>query len=90
MLRIYLANATTSEVAAVGQALGFIGTAFEGLGFGDWGIEPSVAIDFGGTAEEAERYIAALFAAYPDEEAVYIYSDVDRAGKAYYRDGRVI
>ena len=88
--RIFLANASPQKVAEIGQALVMAGTVFgEAIGFGAWGVEPTVVIEIDGQTEDRIRgFVDAIFAEYSGEEAVYVIAG-RRGGRTWYRDGRV-
>ncbi|MGE0456441.1 MAG: hypothetical protein AB7I13_00170 [Vicinamibacterales bacterium] len=86
--RISLANATAEQVAQIAIGLGLAGSVLTAVGFGAWGIEATVIVEIGGvTTEQADALVAALFAAFPKEEAVYVHDG--RKGRVVYRAGRV-
>jgi len=87
--RLSLANATAEQVAQIGQTFGVAGTVFSGIGFGSWGIESTVVVELGGvTRAQVEAFAAAIFAAFPAEQAVYVVEG-DGVGQVWFRDGRV-
>lgn len=89
MFRVYLANALLSTVAEIGQKLEISGSAMDSIGFGDWGIEPTVIIELGGASrEQVQDFVTALFEAYPKEQAVYVTED-GMNGQKWFKDGRV-
>lgn len=90
LFRIFIANATARAVAEIGQALDLAGSVTEAtLGFGSWGIEPTVIVEMGGvTRDDLARFVGAIFAAFPDEEAVYVVVN-GLKGEIWFRDGRV-
>ena len=90
MFRIFIANASPQKVAEIGQSLDMSGTVFgEAIGFGAWGTEPTVVAEIGGETEPRIKvFVAAIFAQYPDEEAVFVIAGRVK-GRAWYRDGRV-
>lgn len=90
VFRIFLANATAEAVAQIGQSLGLAGTVSTATGFGPWGIESTVVAEIGGVGvEQVNAFAAAVFAAYPDEEAVYVTTAAGTKGEVWWRDGRV-
>lgn len=90
VFRVFIANATAREVAEIGQAAGVAGTVSEAIGFGSWGIEPTVTVEVGGiSTDELSRFVDVLFAAFPAEEAVYVTTAGTTTGEVWWRDGRV-
>ncbi len=75
MTRIYMANALPQDVARIGLALGLGGTVLTGLGFGDWGIEPTTILEANWSTLEANNFMRAFFVEYPKEEAVWFTRD---------------
>ncbi len=89
--RIFIANASPQRIAEIGQGLDMKGTVFgEAIGFGSWGIEPTVVTEMTDQTHSRIRLLVdAILAEYPDEEAVHVIAG-RRKGKDWYRDGRVI
>jgi hypothetical protein len=48
VFRVSIANLSAEQVAQIGQSLNMAGTAFVGLAFGKWGVEPTVVAELGG------------------------------------------
>ena len=69
---VFIANVTAAQVAEVGQDLGLSGSVSNTLGFGQWGIEPSVKVELGeATLHDVARFVWHMFRG-TDEEAVYV------------------
>lgn len=74
--KIFIANATPNDIAQIGQRMELSGTVSAAIGFGLWGIEPTAVVEFGDSelTDTIIDFVSEVFAAYPDEEAVYLIS----------------
>ena len=88
VFRIFIANAEVRRIAEIGQSLDLDGSVTGAtFGFGSWGVEPTVIVEMGGASnQDLTRFVEAVFAAYPGEEAVYVTEGATGAtGRTWYR-----
>ena len=84
---IYVANLLPIDAARIAQALDLSGTVHDALGFGAWGVEPTTIIELGDTnVGDLGRLCDAIFAACPDEEALYVMCDGIKSPNVYRWD----
>ncbi len=84
---IFIANADAGRVAQIGQRLGLSGTIIrDALGFGEWGVEPTIIARIGQTSSErAMDFVDGVFAAFPNEKAVWV--ECEDFEELWYREG---
>ena len=73
MVTIYAANTTPEQTARTLQDASISGTAFQAVGFGKWGIEPTTVVIV--SRKDAPEACRVLFRALPGEEAFYLTGD---------------
>ena len=85
--RFAIAGVQEHAIAKRGQQNGINGNAMNGLGFGNWGIEPCCIIESAGTWQEVSVWILSLLRSF-DQECAYF--TIDGASPALlYADGRI-
>lgn len=73
VFRITVANILAGEIAQAGQRAGLAGTvASTGVGFGEWGIEPSVTFEIAETTFNSVKPFVTTLLKLHNESAAYV------------------